>query len=79
VGFIGKVVCCNFLLAVRFVLCEVLRLAVDCSVLEIPPLDSMGKEKLLRSLGKKLEVGLYSRLGRLCKEVKFAFEFAYVE
>jgi hypothetical protein len=37
----------------------VLRSAVDCSVLEIPPLDPMVKEKLLCPLGKKnLEAAL---------------------
>jgi predicted transcriptional regulator len=33
----------DILSAVRSVKCEVLRLAVDCYVLEIPPLDSMDK------------------------------------
>jgi hypothetical protein len=39
--------------------CEVLRSTVDCSMLEIPLLDLMVKEKLLRPLGKKnLEASL---------------------
>jgi hypothetical protein len=46
--------------AVRYEDCEVLRSVVDCSVLEIPPLDLTVKEKLLRLLGKKnLEAGLF--------------------
>jgi hypothetical protein len=52
----------DILPAVRFVECEVLRSAVDCSMLEIPPLDPMGKLKLLRPLGKKkLKAGLSAR------------------
>jgi hypothetical protein len=52
----------DILPAVRSVECEVLRLTVDCSMLEIPPVDPMGKEKLLCPLGKKkLEAGLSAR------------------
>jgi hypothetical protein len=47
---------------VRSVECEVLRSAVDCSMLEIPLLDLKGKLKLLRPLGKKkLETSLSAR------------------
>jgi hypothetical protein len=58
----------DFFPAMRYVDYEVVRSTVDCSVLEIPPLDLMVKEKLLRPLGKKnLKAGpLCSRLGRLC-------------
>jgi hypothetical protein len=52
----------DILPAVRSVNCEVVRSVVDCSVLEIPSLDPMVKEKLMRPLGKKnLEVGLFVR------------------
>jgi hypothetical protein len=49
----------DILSVVRSVECEVLRSAVDCSMLEIPLLDLKGKLKLLRPLGKKkLEASL---------------------
>jgi hypothetical protein len=52
----------DILATVRYVDCEGLRSAMDCSVLEIPPFDSMVKKKLLRPLGKKnLKAGLFVR------------------
>jgi hypothetical protein len=49
----------EILSAVRSIECEVLISAMDCLVLEIPLLDPMEKEKLLRPLGKKkLKAGL---------------------
>jgi hypothetical protein len=52
----------DLLSAMRSVDCKVLRSAMDCSMLEIPPLDPMVKGKLLHQLGKKnLEAGLFVR------------------